>query len=383
MDPVACTSADTVVGANIDGRRQVIRPRGAATRRREDEEQSGPSAQEIGQLLRTARLERGLDLLAVHDRLSRPITHIEALENGDLERLPDREAAVSTIRRYATFLGLDGGALATQLGEAWTTAQKDGAFQTEDDTGVVPTSPKPGAKPSGSTTSRVVPAESAPDHLRAFTQTGEVPRFGVAPRPTTGNGAGPPTGTFPVLPRQDLRQGRRALARARRRLRAPTWLRVLTWLAAFCVLVVAAGWAVRTWNPEWLVQAHILRTTQRQATTPAPAPSPTSHQKSAVEPVAAGTASAAFLVRTADFTVTVATTGRCWIEVTSSGSSVPLLEGVQGANQVFHYKATGTMTVIVGASPVLVGVTVDGKNAYLNKPSVTPFTYTFLPPKGG
>jgi hypothetical protein len=60
-----------------------------------------------------------------------------------------------------------------------------------------------------------------------------------------------------------------------------------------------------------------------------------------------------------------------------------LLEGVQGANQVFHYKATGTMTVIVGASPVLVGVTVDGKNAYLNKPSVTPFTYTFLPPKGG
>jgi len=365
----------------------VIRPRGAATRRREDQEQSGPSAQEIGQLLRNARLERGLDLLAVHDRLSRPITHIEALENGDLERLPDREAAVSTIRRYATFLGLDGGALAGELADAWSAARKDGAGPTEDKTGMMPASPSPGAKPSGSATTRVVPVDAAPDHLRAFTQTGEVPRFGVAPRPADGNGAGPPTGTFPVLPRQDLRQGRRALARARRRLRAPTWLKALTWLAAFCVLVVTGGWAVRTWSPDWLIQAHILRTTQpgavAKSTTPTSTPSPTSHQKSAVEPVAAGAASAAFLVRTANFTVTVATTGRCWVEITSSGSSVPLLEGVQGANQVFRYKATGTMTVLVGASAVLVGVNVDGKTAYLNKPSVTPFTYTFLPPKGG
>ncbi len=364
----------------------MIRPRGAATRRREDQEQSGPSAQEIGLLLRNARLERGLDLLAVHDRLSRPITHIEALENGDLERLPDRDAAVSTVRRYATFLGLDGTALAGQLGDAWSAGPKDGGRRTEDETGVVPAS-SPGAKPSGSATTGVVPVDSAPDHLRAFTQTGEVPRFGVAPRPTTGNGAGPPTGTFPVLPRQDLREGRRALARARRRLRAPAWLRVLTWLAASCVLVVGAGWAVRTWSPQSLIQAHILRTAQPGATgkstTPGPTPPVVSHQKTAVQPVAAGQGSAAFVVRTADFTVSIATTGRCWVEVTSSSSSVPLIVGIQAAGQVLRYKATGTMTVIVGASPVLVGVDVDGKTAYLNRPSVTPFTYTFLPPKAG
>ncbi len=158
----------------------------------------------------------------------------------------------------------------------------------------------------------------------------------------------------------------------------------LTWLAAFCVLVVAAGWAVRTWNPEWLVQAHILRTTQPAGDNTGPGTRPpTSHQKYAVEPVAAGAASAAFLVRTADFTVTVATTGRCWIEVTSSGSSVPLLEGVQRSQQGVPLQSHRHHDRDRRRFAVLVGVNVDGKNAYLNKPSVTPFTYMFLPPKGG
>jgi hypothetical protein len=393
MPVVGRIAADTVVPANTDGRRQVIRPRGAVTRRRDDQEQSGPSAQEIGQLLRNARLERGLDLLAVHDRLSRPITHIESLENGELERLPDREAAVSIARRYATFLGLDGAALAEQVGDAWSVAEKEGAVRAPDDTGVVPSpsspgrSARPAARAAGTATTPVASVDAPPDHLRAFTQTGEVPRYGVAPR-STGNGAGPPTGTFPVLPRQDLRDGRRALARARRRLRAPTWLKVLTWLAAFSVLVVAAGWGVRTWNAQWLIQAHILRTVEPGALPSSPSsstspttPSSVSHQKSAVEPVAFGASSSAFIVRTARFTVSIATSGRCWIEVTSSGSSVPLIEGVQSANQTFHYKANGTMTVIVGASAVLVGVSIDGKAVYLNKPSVTPYTYTFQPPK--
>jgi len=71
-------------------------------------------------LLRAAREERGLDLLAVHDRLSRPITQLEALENGDLAGLPDQALALSTLRRYASFLGLDGDALALQMIDAWS-----------------------------------------------------------------------------------------------------------------------------------------------------------------------------------------------------------------------------------------------------------------------
>jgi hypothetical protein len=170
-------------------------------------------------------------------------------------------------------------------------------------------------------------------------------------------------------------------------MRAPGWLKVLTWTAVVCLVVVTAGWAVRTWSPRWLIQAHILRTAPSggppaaSAAAPAASPRSTSHQAATVQPVAAGQASAAFVVRTAHFTVTIATTGPCWVQVVSSTSSVPLVVGVQPPGQVLRFRANGAMTVIVGASPVLVGVTVNGRNAYLNAPSVTPFTYTFSPPK--
>ncbi len=368
----------------------MIRPRGAVTRRRDDDQgKHNSSAEDVGRLLRNARQEQGLELLAVHDRLSRPITQIEALENGDLSSLPDQAGALSTLRRYATFLGLDSDALAEQLSEAWPASEATGVLHPGENTAVVTPSARSAAGagprgPANPTTTGLMPeVDTSPDHLRAFTQTGEVPRFGVAPRPTTGNGAGPPTGTFPVVPHQDLRRGKRALARARRRMRAPTLLKVVTWAAVVLVLVVAAGWAIRTWNPQWLIKARVLRVAQPGSggsTTTSTTPAAVSHQKDAVQPVAASRTSADFVVRTADFTVTVATTGRCWVQILSSTSSVPLAEGVQPAGQVFRFKATGTMTVQVGASPVLVSVSVGGRNAYLDKPSVTPFTYTFAPP---
>jgi hypothetical protein len=362
----------------------VIRPRGATTRRRDDGEQSGPSAQEIGQVLRAAREERGLDLLAVHDRLSRPITQIEALENGDLDRLEDRDTAASTLRRYATFLGLDGDRLSGQLTEIWP-AVPVGAAAGPGDTGVLTRTGR--GKKTAATLPKPAPSDAGPEHLRAFTTTGEVPRYGVAPRATVGNGSGPPTGTFPVVPRGDLKEGRRALARARRRLRAPTWLKVLTWAAAVILLVVTAGWAIRTWSPQWLIQAHIQRTTANPGAPvagPAPAPgAPGSHQATVVAPVALTATGAAYVVSSPHFTVTVATTGRCWVRVLSSNSSVPLLDSVQPPGQVFSYKSNGTMTVTVGASAVVVGATVKGQPPFLARPTAAPFTYTFAPPKAG
>ena len=92
--------------------------RGGTTRRRDGDGQDSDlaePAESVGTQLRRARLERGLDLLAVHDRLSRPITQIEALETGDMRALPDETLAISTLRRYATLLGLDGDALADRF----------------------------------------------------------------------------------------------------------------------------------------------------------------------------------------------------------------------------------------------------------------------------
>jgi Helix-turn-helix domain/Domain of unknown function (DUF4115) len=362
----------------------VIRPRGGTTRRRDDEQaQAISSVEEIGRLLRDTREERGLDLLSVHDRLSRPITQIEALENGDLASLPDQALAVSTLRRYATFLGLDGDALALRMIDAWSistppTATKS-ARATQDQSAV---------------TSVVAAVSTGPDHLRAFTQTGPVPRIGGGTTGAPGgSGAygygvatGPPTGTFPVVPRQEIRHSKRAVHRSRRRLRAPTWLKVTTWLAAVLLLIVVVGFGIFQQRPEWLVRAHILRVAQPNGTavTPPTAATPPAHktQKVAVQQVSTGGQSTAYAVNTKHFKVDIATTGPCWVQVTSSDSATPLVSGVQPAGKLLTFPAAGTMAVQVGASAVVVGIAIKGKTVFFTTPGVTPFTYTFAPPQG-
>lgn len=64
--------------------------------------------------------------------------------------------------------------------------------------------------------------------------------------------------------------------------------------------------------------------------------------------------------------------------MTTSTSSVPLVSGVQQAGKVLTFPADGTMTVEVGSSAVIVGVTIKGKSAFTDVPKVVPFTYTFV-----
>jgi hypothetical protein len=353
----------------------VIRPRGGATRRRDDQdEESTSSAKEIGRQLREAREERGLDLLAVHDRLSRPITQLEALERGDLASLPDQALALSTLRRYAAFIGLDGDALALQMIDAWSAAPAMAGAARAD---------------SGAAVTNVVAAvTTGPDHLRAFTQTGQVPRVGAGTTAAVGGygydvATGPPTGTFPVVPRQELRQSKRAVARARRKQRAPRSLKVVTWVAAVLVLVVVAGFVILQQQPQWLASAHILRVVDhgRSGTTPA-APGTTPKPATAVTPTSSTPTSANYSVATKDFVVAITTTGKCWLIVTSSESQVPLIEGVQPPGKKLSFPAQGTMTVQVGASAVVVGISVGGKLVFYNAPPAAPFTYVFTPVTG-
>ncbi len=357
----------------------MIRPRGGATRRRDDkDEEPTSSAEGIGRLLRQAREERGLDLLAVHDRLSRPITQLEALERGDLDSLPDQALALSTLRRYAAFLGLDGDALALRMIDAWSSspAPVNGAARSD----------------AGAPVTNVVAAvTTGPDHLRAFTQTGQVPRVGAGSTAAAGGygygmATGPPTGTFPVVPRQELRQSKRAVARARRKLRAPTPLKVVTGVALLLVLAVVAGYVILQQRPQWLVSARILRVVEPggpQATAPATT-STVPHQVAVVVPAGAGgPTSSAYSVGTKEFTVDVSTTGPCWVQVTSSESSAPLIVGVQPAGKRLSYPAQGTMTVQVGSSAVVVGISVKGKVVFYTAPHVTPYTYVFAANTGG
>jgi cytoskeletal protein RodZ len=340
----------------------VIRPRGGTTHRRDEQDASLSSAREIGRQLREARVERGLDLLAAHDRLSRPITQLEALENGDLAALPDQALALSTLRRYAAFLGLDGDALALKMIDAWSSAP-----------------PSDGG--DGEATRVTAAVTSGPDHLRSFTQTGQVPRVGsrfnaTAAVATVTPSTGPPTGTFPVVPRHELKHSKRAVAKARRRLRAPTFLKAITWAIIVLLVIAIAGFAIYQWSPQWLVNAHILRVTGHPVVT-TPAGSSKSPTTSLVNETSSTTQSANLAVSASKFDTVIATSGPCWIQVTSSTSSTPLIVGVQPAGKNLSFPSKGTMTVQVGSSAVIVGITIDGKGAYLNKPTTTPFTYTF------
>ena len=356
----------------------MIRPRGGTTRRGGDGQDGdlAPEPESVGTRLRQARLERGLDLLAVHDRLGRPITQLEALETDDMAALPDEALAVSTLRRYATFLGLDEDALTAE-------------FRTER-AAAPPLEPVTRVNPA--VTSVVAAVTTGPDHLRAFTETGEVPQVGgrrTSAAGTSGNydySVGPPTGTFPVVPRGDLRNSRRSVARARRRMHAPASLKVLTWVAGVLVLVVAAGFVLMTVQPKVLADAHILRVAPAGSAAAggtggqAPGQTPTAtHQTFPVQPSGSTSSSADFTVATTKFSVVVATSGPCWVQVTSSSSPVPLVSGVQPAAKVLTYPAVGTMTVEVGSSAVLVGVTIKGKSAFTDAPKAAPFTYTFAP----
>ncbi|MGA8724242.1 MAG: helix-turn-helix transcriptional regulator [Acidimicrobiales bacterium] len=369
----------------------MIRPRGGTTRRRDDQqEQAIATIVEIGRRLRTAREERGLSMLAVHDRLSRPITQLDALESGDLASLPDQALAISTLRRYATFLGLDGDSLALKMIDAWS-ASPYASLQ------------------AGAPVANVVAAvTTGPDHLRAFTQTGKVPKVGGRSTSPTGTGpnahevtTGPPTGTFPVVPRRELRHSRRAVARARRQLRAPRSLKFVTWLACILVLAALVGLGIRQWHPQWLASSHILRVVEPGSQNPHPAVTPLApptqpasatqapkttapathhHQTSAVELALAGPTGEAYSVNTSHFTVNVATSGPCWVQITNSQSSIPLVSSVQPAGKSLSETAKGTMTVELGSSSVLVGISIKGKTVFLATPHVVPFTYTFVPP---
>jgi hypothetical protein len=359
---------------------QVIRQRGSTTRRGDDQQEDPTSsAREIGVLLRNAREERGLDLLSVHDRLSRPITHLEALESGDLAALPDQALALSTLRRYASFLGLDGDALALQMIDAWSSLASVAPGDVPSENGV--------RRSDGPAVTNVVAAVSTgPDHLRAFTQTGQVPKVGGGSTSAAtngyGNSSGPPTGTFPVVPHHDLRDSRRALAKARRKLRAPRSLKVITWVAGVLVLVVLAGFAIYQQRPQWLVQSHILRVTGPNGHTVAAAsgghPAP-AHQAPVVQMTSFTTQSANYAVGAKQFTVAIDTTGPCWVQVTSSGSNTTLVSGVQPAGKRLNYTSTSALTIQLGSSAGVVGLVVNGRPELLAKPKVVPFTYVFTP----
>lgn len=71
---------------------------------------------EVGASLQAARIARGMSVLDVAHALKLTARQIEAMESGELDRLPGRAFARGFIRNYARLLGLDGNHLLAKLG---------------------------------------------------------------------------------------------------------------------------------------------------------------------------------------------------------------------------------------------------------------------------
>jgi hypothetical protein len=72
---------------------------------------------QIGEELRQARHARSLSVLQLHNQTLVPLHHIEALEDGHLEQLPEDVYIRGFIRRLGYALGLNGVAMAASLPE--------------------------------------------------------------------------------------------------------------------------------------------------------------------------------------------------------------------------------------------------------------------------
>lgn len=84
-------------------------------------------AQQIGQQLRDARVERGLSLHDVADRLKLSLRQLEWMETGEFARLPGATFVRGFVRNYARFLELDSAPLMALLEQEYPSSPADRA----------------------------------------------------------------------------------------------------------------------------------------------------------------------------------------------------------------------------------------------------------------
>jgi hypothetical protein len=360
-----------------------------ATRRRGLRRQRDPSSSRVGADLRAARERQGLSLEAVQDRTGVRRFDLEALEAGDLSRFADEKTALIAVRRCAETLGLDAAAMTQAVGAelhnvtAARAPELVGAGR-----GTVPASaPATGIVSTGAVSTGAVstgavstgaghlsryPGDTA--HLRAFTQTAQVPQVARAAAPAP---ALPPglrfesTDSIPVT-RHPQREPEPA----------PLALRVAVWTVVLLLTLGVAGMAVHHWRPAWLTKIHLVasgsgagptrpgRTGATHPTVPA----------ALVTTATTGLTTATVDVRASVYVVVVTTQAPCWIQATSPASFAPLFSATVPAGTTKTFTSTnGQLTVELGASHATVTTQIFTKTVpgWSLTPSTVPYTVTF------
>src|SRR5438270_345899 len=84
------------------------------------------SLEVIGQKLKAAREAQGLSLRQIYERTKIPINHLQALDLGQPDDLPEPVYVAGFIKRYAECIGLDGQVLADEYKRADSPSNGDG-----------------------------------------------------------------------------------------------------------------------------------------------------------------------------------------------------------------------------------------------------------------
>jgi len=334
-----------------------------ATRRRGGRrQQPEPTPTDVGGELKAARDARGITLEEVHDRtgVSRP--QLEALEVGDLVRFPDRRSLVIAVRRYADLVELPADALGAEAERRWAAEVLPSATSGVT-SALSPGGPGYGGTPTGHLSR--YPGDGA--HLRAFTQTAEVPQVGGwSGYATAGHMSFTGTGSLPAIARPVVVRP------------APYALRVLVWVTAGLLALGLVGVAVHHWRPKWLAEADLVHHVRvPRPGTPFTLPPP--HLQTITQ-TSSGPGSAAITVRAAQYAVVVGAWQPCWVQAESPQSFTPLFNQTLATGQSHTFdSADGQLTLHLGASFVTIEVEIANKvvPGWTFRPSSAPFVINF------
>jgi len=342
----------------------------------------GSTPADVGTALRAAREASDTSLVEIQDRTGVALVRLEALEAGDLSRFPDLRSARTAVRRYCDLVEVDGDEFTGVVEKHWGTplAGFDGA----------------GGAGNGSTngdrTQSVYLTESVSaghlsrypgdgTHLRAFTQTDEVPgvrraELAATNGHTTANGAFHATGAFPIVP--PVYAPPRAV---------PLILRGAIWVTVTILAIALGVLALQHYDPQLLADIHVVHHVGTTVPTVAGG-NPTTGGGAPVQPTHSaqvsltntGAGSASVSVRASNYTVVVAAWAPCWTVVHTPQSFSPVFAATLQGGQVKEFNpANGQLTLSMSASLVTVQVKVNGKTVpkWLFKPSSVPFTLNF------
>jgi len=329
------------------------------------------SVPDIGRSLLHARTQAGLSLPEAAIRVGVASSELEALESGTVARMPDRIETLRALRTYADSLGLPGDAYVLTVLDRWPSVE---AGARNGDTGVVPvvsvsSAPAGGHSPSG-------------DYGSAFhadsTGVNEALITGVsgAVGPLTINDTRP-VPIFETGQVSAVRQG------------PPTYLKILVAVVALLVVAAGVGLGLHNQLSRWIHSARsetstLIATAKKDTGVTTGTTNRSGRKSSTALPRFTVSTNAlknggTLEVAASSFGVAVVTNANpSWVQVTNSGSQVPVFSQVIPGGQSHIFAVNGTTTIETGSLAAHFQVFSGLRPLTSYSPAGAPFTMTFI-----